>query len=248
MAFALSTAFSNITISILIAAMSMQLSNTMISTEQPAELSWRELYFSYVDEITSRDEYDFYPDIDKLVKAIMITESDCQPNLTSSAGCIGLMQLSPYWQAERARKLGVENLWDPYGNILVGIDFLKDLYFNYANQDMPLALMMYNMDFTSARKLRSSGQLTGYAVKVLGLCNELKEDKDMNTEIAVVRNDNIDYIERFLNAKLVKTMPSGAIAFRDGHHLWYVHEGTVLEKDSNGDVRFKTSTNIETEE
>lgn len=239
MDFVLSTAFSNITISVLIAAISLQLSNTRISNEHPAELSNRELYFSYVDEITSRDEYDFYPDIDKLVKAIMVVESDCQPNLTSSAGCVGLMQLSPYWQAERAKKLGVNNLWDPYGNIVIGTDFLKDLYFNYANQDMPLALMMYNMDFTSARRIRSSGQLTSYTNKVLSLCNELKENKEMNTEIAVVRNDNIDYIERFLNAKLAKTMPNGTMAFRDGNHLWYVHEGTVLEKDSNGDVRFK---------
>lgn len=239
MVLALSTAFSNITIAILVAALSTQLSNTTISTEQPAELSYRELYFSYVDEITSRDEYDFYPDIDKLVKAIMITESNCQPDLTSSAGCIGPMQLSPYWQAERARKLGVKDLWDPYGNILVGIDFLKDLYLNYANQDMPLAIMMYNMDFSSARKLRSMGQLSGYAVKVLGLCNELKEDKDMNDEVAIVRDDNIDYIEKFLNAKLIRKAPNGSMLFHDGECMWYVHEGTVLAKDSNGDVKFK---------
>lgn len=244
MVIALSTVFSNITISILIAALSMQLSNTTVSSGPQAELTDRELYFSYVDEITSRDEYNFYPDIDKLVKAMMIVESDCQPDLTSSAGCIGLMQLSLYWQADRAKRLGVDDLWDPYGNILVGVDFLRDLYFNYTNQDMPLAIMMYNMDFTSARKIRASGQLTGYSVKVLSLCDELKEDNDMNTKIAVVRNDNIDYIEKFLSAKLIKTMPNGIMAFRDGNHLWYVHEGTILEKDTNGDVGFKPEGDV----
>lgn len=244
MAFALSTAFSNITISILIATMSMQLSNTMISTEQPAELSYRELYFSYVDEITSRDEYDFYPDIDKLVKAIMVVESDCQPNLTSSAGCIGLMQLSPYWQAERAKRLGVANLWDPYGNILVGIDFLKDLYFNYANQDMPLAIMMYNMDFSSARNIRSSGQLTGYAVKVLGLYNELKENKEI-VQCIMVRKDNIKVVEEFINAKFIKIVEDEylcqIIFYRELENqllgdLVILRDGDLIKKDAYGHI------------
>lgn len=129
----------------------------------------------YIDRIVYGRGYNFYPDVNLLVQSIIQVESNFDPNCISSAGCIGLTQLSPYWQASRAAKLGVTDLWNPYNNILIGIDFLKDLYFNYANHDMPLALMMYNMDFSSARAIRRNGGMSDYAREVLRIFNELKE-------------------------------------------------------------------------
>lgn len=135
----------------------------------------KELYLYYIDRIVYDRGYNFYPDVDLLVQSIIQVESNFDPNCISSAGCVSLMQLSPYWQASRAAKLGVRDLWNPYDNILVGVDFLKDLYFNYANQDMTLALMMYNMDFYSARAIRRNGGMSGYAREVFRIFNELKE-------------------------------------------------------------------------
>lgn len=113
----------------------------------------KELYLHYIDKIVNGRGYDFYPDLDLLVQSIMEIESHFQPNLVSSAGCVGLMQVSPYWHAQRAAKLGVRDLFDPYGNILVAVDLIKDLYFNYADQDMILTVMMYNMPFQRARQM-----------------------------------------------------------------------------------------------
>lgn len=170
--------FKAITTAILISTVLISQSKAMVY-ELPVDYgtskTGKELYLYYIDRIVHGRGYDFYPDIDLLVQSIIQVESNFDPNLTSSAGCIGLMQLSPYWQASRAAKFGVTDLWNPYNNILVGIDFLCDLYFNYANQDMVLALMMYNMDFSSARAIRRNGGMSDYAREVFRIFNELKE-------------------------------------------------------------------------
>lgn len=93
-----------------------------------------ELYNSYVDEIVEN----LYPDLDaRYVKAIIYHESRYSPDVVNvKTGVMGLMQISPKWHTKRAEKLGVTDLLDPYGNILVGCDILNELTqkhsFNYA--------------------------------------------------------------------------------------------------------------------
>lgn len=135
-------------------------------------LEGKDLYISYAHDIVKA--YDFIPNLSELVVSMMEVESNFNPSLTSSAGCIGLMQVSPYWQTERAESLGVYDLWDPYGNILVAVDFLEDLYYNYTNEDIVLAVMMYNMDFSQARSMYSNGQWSPYAIKVFSIFDSLK--------------------------------------------------------------------------
>lgn len=132
----------------------------------------KEQYVSYVYDICSK--YNVTDNFPELVLAIMKAESNFNPNVRSYAGCIGLMQISPYWHADRAYKLGLTNFWDPYSNIYIAVDFINDLYFNYANESIELTVMMYNMDFTSARKLYSSGVLTGYALTVFSTQEQLR--------------------------------------------------------------------------
>lgn len=129
-------------------------------------------YARYVNDICT--DYKFVDDLPLLIMAMMEVESDFNPSLTSSAGCIGLMQVSPYWQKDRAERLGVDDLWDEYGNILVAVDLLQDLYYNYANEDIVLAVMMYNMDFSKARSMYLNGQWSPYATKVFSIFDSLK--------------------------------------------------------------------------
>lgn len=104
-----------------------QMNTDPIQTEE-------ELYNSYVDEIVEN----FYPDLDaRYVKAIIYHESRYSPDVVNAkTGVMGLMQISPKWHIKRAEKLGVTDLLDPYGNILVGCDILNELTqkhsFNYA--------------------------------------------------------------------------------------------------------------------
>lgn len=100
----------------------------------PNPLSGPALYASYADEIVTN----IYPDIQSdYVKAIIWHESRYNPDsINSRTGVTGLMQISPKWHTKRAESLGVTDLTDPYGNILVGCDILNELTqkhdFNYA--------------------------------------------------------------------------------------------------------------------
>lgn len=84
-----------------------------------------ELYNSYVDQIIT----EYYPNLPSdIVKAIIYLESRYHPDaVNSNTGVQGLMQVDPRWHTQRAENLGVEDLMDPYGNILVGCDILNEV-------------------------------------------------------------------------------------------------------------------------
>lgn len=71
-----------------------------------------------------------------LLKAIAYNESRFQPQVTSSAGAIGIMQLMP----STAKAMGVENAYDPYQNIMGGARLLSTLSDMYdGNQTLMIA-------------------------------------------------------------------------------------------------------------
>lgn len=86
--------------------------------------------------------------------------------------CIGLMQVSTYWHASRAQNLGVTDLWDPYGNVLVGVDYLSDLLESCDN-NVAWALMEYN-GTSNAKECAAQGKLSKYAESVIAMSNELE--------------------------------------------------------------------------
>ncbi len=76
---------------------------------------------------------------ERLVHAVIQTESAYNPSAVSRAGAVGLMQLMP----DTARRYGVMNRNDPAQNVNGGTRYLKDLLamFNY---NMGLAVAAYN--------------------------------------------------------------------------------------------------------
>ena len=147
-------------------------------TQEPVikETEWQthisKEYISYVEEIC--ESQNICPAV---VIALIEAESDGNPNDVSKNGAIGLMQVVPKWHWERMEKLGVTDLFDPYSNILTGVDYLDELRQDY--DDLPVVLMCYNEgpDEETLRKI-ADGYVSDYAKKIIDRASELQRMKE----------------------------------------------------------------------
>lgn len=111
----------------------------IIYDEKNKPLEGKDLYLSTIDYISEM----YYPELDiAIVQAVMEIESNYDPNAGNPSGAIGLMQIIPKWHRHRAEKYGLHDLWDPYTNVLVGMDLLNESYQKYG--DYRQALYVYN--------------------------------------------------------------------------------------------------------
>ena len=84
-----------------------------------------------------------------LVKAIIMVESEYNPNAISGKGAKGLMQLMPV----TARSLGVDDIFNPEQNIHAGVRHFKFLLKQF-DGDIKLALAAYNAGSKSVRRYK----------------------------------------------------------------------------------------------
>lgn len=125
----------------------------------------KESWIDYI-EIVCEDKH-ICPE---LVEAIIEAESSWNPK-AQNGDCIGLMQVSESWHKDRMARLGVADLTDPYDNILVGVDYLAELFEQY--EDVGAVLMKWNGDSRLSEYLET-GELSEYAEKVLKRSAELE--------------------------------------------------------------------------
>ena len=130
----------------------------------------KEVIESYVDEICTN-----YTNVDRfVVLGVIWRESRFDPNARNyNETCIGLMQLSTRWNRQRVDKLGVSDLMDPYGNILVGVDLLSELIDKY--EDISYALMCYHGGEDYGRKKWRAGTIDSYTKDILKYAESLRE-------------------------------------------------------------------------
>lgn len=108
----------------------------------------------------------------ELIEAVIERESGWDPK-AENGGCIGLMQISQKWHKDRMERLGAKDLKNPYDNILVGVDYLAELFGKH--EDVGWVLMTYNGDSRANRYLEN-GKLSGYAEWILERSAELERE------------------------------------------------------------------------
>jgi len=104
-----------------------------------------------------------------LLKAVAKVESSFRPNVTSSQGAMGLMQLMP----ATARYLGVTDPFDPEQNIMGGAKYLREQIDRF-DGDISLALAAYNAGWPAVKRhggIPPFRETQNYVPKVLGYYN-----------------------------------------------------------------------------
>ena len=122
---------------------------------------------SYIEQVC--ESYNICPE---LIEATIERESRWNPKAVNG-DCMGLMQISERWHKERMERLGVTDLFDPYDNILVGVDYMAELFDKY--EDDGMVLMVYNGD-SRAKDLQATGNLSEYADRILTRSAELERE------------------------------------------------------------------------
>lgn len=103
----------------------------------------------------------------KLAMAVAKVESNLQPDVISSVGAVGVMQLMP----ETAQGLGVRNSKDPRENIDGGVRYLKELITTFEG-DIPKAVAAYNAGPQAVKKYNGTppySETQAYVTKVMAL-------------------------------------------------------------------------------
>jgi soluble lytic murein transglycosylase-like protein len=104
-----------------------------------------------------------------IVIAMAWMESTYNPeNVGDSGASIGLLQVQPRWHSARMEKLGCTDLFDPYQNVLIGVDYLVENIERYG--DVAKALVAYNSG-------SYSGTITNYANAILEKAEILNNER-----------------------------------------------------------------------
>lgn len=122
------------------------------------------------------DKYSISP---YLIFAIIERESNFVVEARGDNGeSYGLMQIKKKYQKERMKQLGVNNLQNPKTNILVGIDYLYELFEQY--EDVGYVLHCYNGGQAYANRLDKKGKTSKYASAILARAEELERGVEGN--------------------------------------------------------------------
>ena len=122
----------------------------------------------YCDEIGEQ-----YGICSELLQAMIERESTGNP-LAVNGGCIGLLQISERWHLDRMERLGVDDLFDPYSNILVGADYLMELADKYG--DVALVLMVFHGEKDALEK-NEQGIISDYSKGILERSEFLERER-----------------------------------------------------------------------
>lgn len=108
----------------------------------------------------------------RIVIAMIEKESMYKADVMGDNGrSFGLMQIQKRWHEDRMKRLGCNDLLDPYQNITVGVDLLSEL--NGKGNSIEWTLMAYNGGVAYANKKVKTGIVSDYAKDVISISENL---------------------------------------------------------------------------
>lgn len=133
------------------------------------------------------EQYNICPE---LLMAIIERESAGQPD-AENGSCKGLMQISVKWHSDRMERLGVTDIFDERSNILVGADYLAELFEKY--NDTATVLIVYHREKNAVQKAER-GEISSYSEGILERSAELGEihgKKEEEEQYERMQNDSV---------------------------------------------------------
>lgn len=120
-------------------------------------------------------EYNICPE---LLEVMAYNESRFIPTVKNKK-CYGLMQVNVKVHADRIEKYGwtADDMYDPYKNLMIAADFLKELYDTYGDEN-PIVLSIYSGNWKAVEKYKEYGIMTKYVETVLNKSAEYERLHD----------------------------------------------------------------------
>lgn len=137
------------------------------TSSKPAPQKNPTLYEPYIRQASAKYQLD-----PELVKAVIKQESNFNRQDVSRKGAQGLMQLMP----DTARKLGVEDAFDPWENIHGGVRYLR-MMLEHFDGDLEKALAAYNAGPGAVRKygtIPPYPETQGYVRNIMNYYQQLR--------------------------------------------------------------------------
>jgi soluble lytic murein transglycosylase-like protein len=152
-------------------------------------------------------------DLDSAI-LVSLVDSESTRNIWAVNGTHkGLTQVTAKWHQERMDRLGVEDLYDPYGSILVCADYLDELLGigekKGYGRSIEYALMRYNMATDTANSMYARGEISGYAKKIVKRAAEYQEEKEKWESVYDLEKIMEDMMTRKQATVLAKSIGSG---------------------------------------
>lgn len=127
----------------------------------------------YLWETCRNTDIDYY-----IVLALIERESKYKWDATGDNGnSKGYMQIYERWHKDRMTELGVTDLYNPYQNIVTGVNYLAEIAQKYKEDGYNTILMVYNMGESGAKRNWKQGVYsTAYSRGILERAQEIKQE------------------------------------------------------------------------
>lgn len=142
----------------------------MLSAPLTATAKDNDTYISETAQETCIECGEKYGISPELLMAIAEKESSGNRYVVNGS-CKGIMQISERWHEKRMAELGVKDIYDERGNILVATDYLAELFEEY--EDVSLVLDVYNGN-SKAESNYDNGIISKYSKSILERSAELE--------------------------------------------------------------------------